>query len=243
MKTLIVGASGATGRLLVKQLLEKGKEVKAVVRTGSKLKALEEQFQNLTIVEASVLDLNDEELKTLVSDCDAIASCLGHNMTIKGIFGKPKKLVTSATKRLCDAILANNLHTQVKFVLMNTSGNRNRDLDEKISLGQKIVIALLRLILPPHPDNEQAAEHLRTEVGQDHNAIEWVAVRPDGLIDSTEVSEYVAFASPIRDAIFDAGKISRINVANFMSCLVTDNELWQKWKGQMPVIYGKEFAN
>ena len=49
---------------------------------------------------------------------------------------------------------------------MNTTGNRNRDLPEPISFAQKCVIGLLRLLLPPHVDNEKAADFLRTEIAQ-----------------------------------------------------------------------------
>ena len=37
MTVLVVGASGATGRLLVKQLLDRGLKVKAIVRAPDKL--------------------------------------------------------------------------------------------------------------------------------------------------------------------------------------------------------------
>jgi hypothetical protein len=66
-----------------------------------------------------------------------------------------------------------------------------------------------------------------------------VAVRPDSLIDEREVTEYEVYASPIRSALFNAGKTSRINVSHFMADLMTDDSLWNKWKGQMPVIYNK----
>ncbi len=36
--------------------------------------------------------------------------------------------------------------------------------------------------------------------------------------------------------ICDAGKTSRINVGHFMVNLINDDDLWKKWKGQMPVI-------
>ena len=70
--------------------------------------------------------------------------------------------------------------------------------------------------------------------------VEWVVVRPDGLIDENEVSKYTAHPSPTRSAIFNDGKVSRVNVAAFMNKLITDQNLWEKWKGQMPVIYNKE---
>jgi hypothetical protein len=97
--------------------------------------------------------------------------------------------------------------------------------------------------LPPHVDNEQAAEYLRTKIGQDNRLIEWVAVRPDGLVNGEEVTAYEIHPSPIRSAIFDAGKVSRINVAHFMAELATEEALWSTWKGQMPVIYSRESTN
>lgn len=242
MNILIVGATGKTGRLLTAQLLEREHYVKAIVRSPHKLPEATRNHPNLTTVQATLLDLTDSELASHVKDCDAVASCLGHNLTIRGMFGPPWKLVTDATRRLCQALLANPVDAQRKFVLMNTTGNQNRDLDEQISSGEKSVTALIRLLLPPHSDNEQAADYLRTEIGQNHAAIDWVAVRPDGLIDEDAVSEYSVVRSPTRSAIFNAGKTSRINVGHFMADLITDEQLWQKWKGQMPVIYNEGYA-
>ncbi|MDC1286879.1 SDR family oxidoreductase [Gammaproteobacteria bacterium] len=240
MTTLVVGASGATGRLLVEQLLNRGQNVRAIVRTPDKLSEVLRNHDNLLVIQANVLDLSDAEMAEHVKDCDAVASCLGHNLTFRGMFGKPRSLVTDATRRLCHAIRANKPETPIKFVLMNTTGNSNRDISEPISVGQKCVIWLLRLLLPPHVDNEKAADYLRTEVGQNDKEIEWVAVRPDGLIDEGEVSEYEIYPSPTRSAIFDAGKTSRINVGNFMAELITNHDTCNKWKGQMPVIYNIE---
>jgi len=242
MTTLVVGASGATGRLLVEQLLQRGHAVRIIVRSTAGLPEAVVNHAKLSVIQASVLDLGDAELVQHVSGCDAVASCLGHNLSFAGVFGPPHRLVTDATRRLCQAIKASRPERPVKYVLMNTTGNRNRDLDEPISLGQKIVILLLRLLLPPHVDNEQAAEYLRTVIGPDDGVVEWVAVRPDDLIDQGEVSEYSVHPSPIRSAIFDSGKTSRINVGHFMAELIADGDLWGEWKGRMPVIYNQELG-
>lgn len=239
MKVLIVGASGATGRQLVNRLLIQGNEVKVIVRSTQNLPELWKNIDKVQIITASILELSEEEMAEHVSDCSAVASCLGHNLNWKGIYGKPRKLVTNATKRLCSAIKTSSSNHPVKYVLMNTTGNRNRDLNEPISFAQKCVIGLLRLLLPPHVDNEKAADYLRTKIGQNDKHVEWVAVRPDGLINENEVSKYEIYPSPIRSAIFNAGKVSRINVGHFMSELINDENLWNKWKGQMPVIYSK----
>lgn len=240
MNILVVGASGATGRLLVEQLLDRGHCVKAIVRSPDSLPADLRNHDRLSLIQASLLDLSDAEIVQHVQGCDAVASCLGHNLTFKGIYGQPRRLVADATRRLCEAIQTNTPEKKTKFVLMNTTGNRNRDLNEPLSFAQHVILGLLRLLLPPHVDNEQAADYLRSNIGQNHTLIEWAAVRPDGLIDEEEVTEYEVHPSPIRSAIFDPGKTSRINVGHFMAELITNDEIWQQWKGQMPVIYNKE---
>lgn len=239
MNILVVGATGATGRWLVKQLLDRGHAVKVIVRSPNSLPETIRQHERLTVIQASLLDLAAGALAEHVQGIDAVASCLGHNLSFKGIYGHPRRLVTEATRRLCTAIKANRPEKPVKFVLMNTVGNRNRDLQEPISFAQHLVIGLLRLMLPPHVDNEQAADYLRTQIGQHDKLIEWAAVRPDSLLDENEVTAYDIYPSPIRSAIFDPGKTSRINVAHLMAELITDDETWQKWKGQMPVIYNR----
>ncbi|MDP1621049.1 MAG: SDR family oxidoreductase [Bacteroidales bacterium] len=237
MTTLVVGASGATGKHLVDQLLNFKHKVKVIVRSPEKLPESWKTNDQLSIIQASVSDITEDEMAEYIQGCNAVASCLGHNMNWNGLYGKPRKLVTDSVSLLCNAIKKNAPDRPMKFVLMNTTGNRNRDLNEPISIGQRLVIALLRLLLPPHVDNEKAADHLRTKVGQNNNFIEWVAVRPDGLVNEDKVTEYEVYPSPTRSAIFDAGTVSRINVGHFMAELITENDLWNRWKGQMPVIY------
>jgi nucleoside-diphosphate-sugar epimerase len=240
MTVLIVGASGATGKHLVNQLLELGHKVLIIVRSPEKIPEAWKNNDNVLIIKAEVLNISQDEMEDHLKDCDAIASCLGHNMTWKGIYGQPRKLVRDATRLLCEAHMKNMPQKAIKFVLMNTTGNRNRNLKERISFGERLVIGLLRLILPPHTDNEHAADYLRVNIGQKSPAIEWVVVRPDTLIDQDKTSDYKLFPSPIRSAIFNPGKTSRINVGHFMASLITDNTLWKEWKGQMPVVYNLE---
>ncbi|MGJ8638092.1 MAG: NAD(P)-dependent oxidoreductase [Opitutaceae bacterium] len=239
-RILVVGASGATGSSLVAQLLKQGHHVRAIVRSPECFPKAIRKNGNLSLFHASVLNLSDTELAKHVRGCDAVASCLGHNLSFKGLFCPPRRLVTDATRRLCAAIRGNRSKVSTKFVLMNTTGNSNRDLNERVSFAQSCVIGLLRWLLPPHVDNEKAADYLRTEIGQEDGAVEWVIVRPDGLINDEAVSDYELHPSPIRSAIFDAGKTSRINVAHFMMDLISKDDLWNQWKGQMPVIYNTD---
>jgi len=115
--TLVVGASGATGRLLVGQLLNRGQKVKIIVRSPDELPEFLQNNDNLSVIHGSVLDLSDAELTHHINGCEAVASCLGHNMSMKGIFGHPRRLVTDVVRRLCNAIKANRPEAPVKLWL------------------------------------------------------------------------------------------------------------------------------
>lgn len=236
-QALVVGASGATGQLLVAELLNRGIDVIAIVRSSSSQKHKFGSYSNYHEVSGNISEMSEAELIPLVDQCDYVFSCLGHNLTWKGVFGQPRRLVTDSIRKLSRIIESLQFNKKVKIVLMNTTGNSNRDYPEIPPLSQRIVISILRVLLPPHADNEQAADFLRTQIGQNHPSIEWTAVRPDGLTNHTTVTDYSIHASPTRNAIFDAGSTSRINVANFMVNLATDLDLWDEWKGKMPVIY------
>ncbi len=120
---------------------------------------------------------------------------------------------------------------------MNTTANMNRKLQENYSSKDRFVLSLLQLLLPPHKDNVEAASYLSNVIGENNSTIEWVAVRPDTLINEEKVSEYEIVESIKRSPVFDAGKTSRINVAHFMVELLLNEKLWNTWKFRMPVIY------
>jgi hypothetical protein len=240
MTVLVLGATGATGTHLTRCLLDRGCVVKVIVRSAKRLGSDFANHPNLRVTEANVLDLTHSELGDVLVGCAAVASCLGHTMSLRGVYGPPRRLVTEVARRIYAAVRSGGPSAPVKYVLMNTTGVSNRDLDEPISFAQACVIGVLRLMLPPHVDNEKAADFLRTEIGPKNHAMEWAVVRPDSLIDKDEVSAFEVHPSPTRSAIFDAGTTSRINVGHFMGQLIENGELWGKWKGKMPVIYNHD---
>lgn len=234
---LVVGATGATGRLLVAELVARGERVRALVRRAEGLPEALRSDPRVEVIEGSILDLGDAELGPLVDGCGSVASCLGHTLSARGIFGPPRRLVTDSVRRLCAAIRAVRPASPVRFVLMNTAGNANRGLTEPRTPGERLALALIRRLVPPHADNEEASEVLRTGIGPDDPAVEWAVVRPDTLVDEAGSPRFVAHASPTRSPVFDAGRTSRRNVARFMAGLMTEEPTWRLWKGQMPVVY------
>ena len=237
MSILVVGASGATGRLVVEQLLRRGKHVKIIVRDQTNLSQYAQTHPQLTVIKANILAISDEQLAQIVQTCSVVISTLGHNLSLQGMFSPPRSLVTDATQKLCEAILSCKTNKKVKFILMNSSGVRNPDLNEIISSAQKMVIFTLRHLLPPHRDNEQAAAYLRAKIGRAHPQLAWISIRPDALVDHLQETEYKMYPSPTRSAIFNSGICSRVNVACAMRDLVCDDQLWETWQGSMPVLY------
>ncbi len=236
MKVLVLGATGSTGRLVMQHIINRNMEAKIVVRDIEKVS---ETIRNNKLVDCVVGNITEFELDkniALVKDCDAVVSCLGHNISIKGIFGKPRMLVTDSIKNICKAINESK-KDKVKLILMNTTANRNKKIKEKYSFKDRIVLSLLSFLVFPQKDNEKAAEYLSYTIGDNNKKIEWIAVRPDTLIDEEKESKYELLESPKQSPVFNAGKTSRINVAHFMAELLTDEALWNKWKFRMPVIY------
>jgi len=239
MRVLILGATGATGSLVVRQLINKNVVVKAVIRSGSnKLDDLLNGDYLETIV-GNISEFNLLKYIELINDCDSVICCLGHSITFKGLFGRPRMLVSDSIKNICEAI-SRTQKEKVKIILMNTTGNMNRKIKENYSFADRLVISLLTFLLPPQKDNVEAAKHLSNEFWENNSKIEWIAVRPDTLINEENESEYEIIESPTRSPVFDAGKTSRINVSHFIAELLLNEKLWKMWKFRMPVIYNLE---
>jgi len=245
---------------VVKKLLEEGHSVKVIVRSEQRLQdfltSSQVSTKQLTATEKSLLDLPPEELQEQVSDADAVVSCLGHNMTFQGIWGHPRRLVSDATQRLTQAMAVissskDESSPPKKFVLMGSDGVPHPlGTDDERVFSERVLLSILRNVIPPHYDNELAVENLvkeftpTTTTAKDDKskppAIEWVVVRPTDLIDDGELlDQYTLYPKP-QGSLFGSGQATRSNVARAMVDLVTDKEgLWGEWKYQMPVLHDK----
>lgn len=238
MKVLVLGASGATGKLVVMQLIKRQINIRVVVREGAILSAEILDNPLVEIERGNIAEFNDSEMISLLEDCNAIVSCLGHNITIRGIFGKPRNLVFDTIRNISE-IVKEKADKKVKLILMSTTGYTNTITGEKNSLGERIILSILKLLLPPHRDNVKAANYLHEEIGEDNEKIEWIAVRPDTLVNEDNKSTYEVYESPVRSPVFNAGTTSRINVSHFMADLLINERLWREWQFKMPVVYNK----
>jgi putative NADH-flavin reductase len=107
MKLLILGATGKTGSELVKQALERGFEVTALVRSPHKVKIKDDR---LTVVTGSPLDI--EILRKVVPGNDAVLSALGHPDL------KESYLVTEAAQTLITVMNTSNVK---RFMILSST--------------------------------------------------------------------------------------------------------------------------
>eukprot|EP00980_Cylindrotheca_fusiformis_P006164 scaffold1319_cov126-Cylindrotheca_fusiformis.AAC.53 len=231
-KILVVGATGATGKHVVKMMLDKGNSVVAIVRSkDTLLRNLKDANygDSLQIHEAAILDLSHEELSSLTKDCDFVVSCLGHNLTFKGMFVKDRRLVATAVKRLSKAMPAS-----CKLILMGSDGVAHAG-DPKRKSAERFVLFLLRYLIPPHADNMEAAAYLRAT-----NEFDWAVVRPTNLVNEDDATGKYTVTEHAETPLFGDQTVSRNNVAHFMVELMTDETKYGQYKHKMPVLVGSK---
>jgi len=233
---LLLGGTGRTGGRVLKQLLERGVEVRAVVRSADRLPAGVLDDPRLTVVVADLLSLSDEQIVEQVDGCDAVISCLGHNTSsVQEILGPPRDLVTRSVERVYGAIQELQPAQPMKLILMSSvSVNRPEGLDTRRGRLERAVLWTMRGLVPPSKDNQRAADFLHDVVATADPCAQWVVVRPDSLKDG-DVTEY-GLHEGLVDSLFRPGQTNMANVAHFMCELATKPEVWAAWHGRLPVI-------
>lgn len=240
-KILVVGSTGATGKHVVRMLLDQG-DTQVVALTRSKDKLLNllnigDKTENLTVKENSIGNLSAEELKDLTKGCSAVVSCLGHNLDFHGIY-RDGYFVKEAVENVTAAMPSDS-----RYILMGSDGIAHPDgvTDPKRKGFDKFILRLMRWLLPPLVDNELSAKHLYESVKKD-----WCIVRPGDLTDKDEAEIYgenvVTDDYEIKDhpasSLFGGGSTARSDVARFMVKLATmDTKEFQTYNHKMPVIY------
>jgi len=232
---LLLGGTGRTGGRVLQQLLARGVRVRAVVRSAERLPAGVADDPRLTVIEADLLSLSDEQVREQVDGCDVVVSCLGHTISLRGVFGPPRDLVTRSVERVYRATRELRPAQPVKIILMSSvSVNRPGGLDTRRGRFERAVLWMQRGLVPPGRDNQRAVDLLHDVIEAADPYAQWVAVRPDTLKEG-DVTEY-ALHEGLVDSLFRPGETKRANVAHFMCELATDPEVWAAWRGKLPVI-------
>ena len=83
-KILVVGATGATGKHVVQQLVDQGQTVVAVARSEEKMKSLlrqEDYGDKLIVKELSLSELSPPQFQELTKGCDAVVRYVEDRVT------------------------------------------------------------------------------------------------------------------------------------------------------------------
>ncbi len=240
-RVLVLGATGRTGGRVVTQLLDRGVAVRAIVRSADRLPAEVSDHPLVAVVEVDLLTMPTADLVAHLDGCDAVISCLGHTISVRGVLGPPHDLVRHALSQVRAAIEVSQPPVPVRLIMMGSvSVNQPKRADSRRGAGQRAFLSALRLVLPPSRDNQRAADFLAHEVGPADPHLHWVVVRPDTL-EEGDVGEYVVHEA-IVSSLFRPDHTRMAHVAHFMCELVTDDATWERWRGRMPVIVDAEPA-
>lgn len=253
--TLVIGGTGATGRHVVYQLLEQNRPVHVIVRSKERMVSILKDlnfctdksernistandtadatalFPLLTITEASIVDMTDQQLHDHCSNADNVVCCLGHNMTLKGMYGHPRRFVSETVQRLCK-ILAQTTGQRRKFIVMTSDGVPHPS-DDPYGFWTRCIMGMIRRCVPPHADNEAVGTYLYNLIGSGN--MEWIMVRPTNLVNGP-ITKYVLHDKPV-GGLFGNQVVSRANVAKYMVDLITNDVLFKQYKFRMPVIH------
>jgi len=236
-KALLLGATGGCGKEVLIRLLERGVSTTVIVRDEQRLPVAARRHALLSVVIAPEghLTLGEDALREHVR-CDAVISCIGHNMTRKGIFGQPRLLCADTTKRVCEAICSIAPVEPIKYIVVSTEGvDRPDGLDPPRGCVERFVLWLLTKLLPPHADNMAVVAYLHEHVSGGKNPhVAFCAVRPSDMKDG-DASDFTLHGT-LQNGLFKAGTTTRANVGEFMANLVTKPDVWAEWKTSYPQI-------
>ncbi len=208
MKLLIVGASGGTGRELVKQALEQGHHVTAFVRNPSKFSLSHER---LSVEHGNVLDFDSVE--RAVRGKDAVLSALGHKRWII-----PSRILSEGTHNILRAIAQ---HKVKRFVCETSLGVA----DSWWKLGLYYTLFVIPVIVLFYFIDKARQERLIKQ-----SNLDWVIVRPGRLTNGKKRGTY-KHGFNVGSALWTVS-ISRADVADFMLKQLAENV----YLGQTPGV-------
>jgi putative NADH-flavin reductase len=208
MKLAIFGATGETGKQLVKQALEKGYKVTSYVRSPSKLNI---NHECLTIIHGELTE--KIAIERAVSGVDAVISVLGPRGSSKN------KPITQGMQNIISAMEKHNVRRLIISSTLSLS-----DPEDLPDFKSRVLISLVKLI------NLAAYEEIINvgKVVQSSN-LDWTIIRLPLLNNNTKSGKVkVGYMGKKEVGL----KISRASIADFMLKQVQDT----KYIGKAPVI-------
>lgn len=200
-KLLVFGATGGTGREVVKQALNRGYEVTVIVRNPSSFNI---QHPHLHIVQGNVLQ--PSTLAGSMRGIDAVISCLG-----VGSSTQPTTLYSGGIKNIITAMQM----ADVQRLICISAGALY--VNDQMGFFTKILTKLvLQKILRNMYADMRLMEHIVEE-----SKLNWTIVRPPMLKDKPFTGVY---RTAITGHIKHPFSIARADLADFMLNIITNSK-------------------
>ncbi|MGP1387205.1 MAG: NAD(P)-dependent oxidoreductase [Thainema sp.] len=203
MNLLIFGATGDTGRELIKQALDQGHTVTGFSRHANELT---DDFPAVQTVQGDVSDMAIVE--QAVQGQDAVLSALGSSSL---------KRSPALTKGVENIVQAMEQHNVRRLVYQSSLGVGDSRKQVGFFIRYIVVPLVLRNAIADHEDKEQIIKQ---------SNLDWVIVRPAGLTNGDHTGDY-----RYGETIDLGARISRADVADFMLKQVTDDTCLKKTPG------------
>lgn len=204
MKLAIFGATGVTGSELLKQALEAGHEVTALVRTPSKV---EENGKNLHLVPGDVLD--EGAVEKVIGSQDAVICVLG-----AGRNGNLRSDGTHNIIRAMEKTGVRRLICQSSLGVGDSEGNLN-------FFWKYLMFGLLL--------RKAYADHVRQEEFVMESGLDWTIVRPAAFAKGPRTGNYRhGFSAHAKGLTL---KISPADIADFLLKQLADDTYLRKSPG------------
>jgi dihydroflavonol-4-reductase len=124
MKILVTGADGLLGSNLVRELLARGSEVRALVESGRQQKTLE----GLTIEKVQGNLLNSEDIVKVTLGCDAIIHCAASTSVWPTRSALVNRVNIEGTENIVNAVYQNKIKRLVYIGTANSFGFGSKEI-------------------------------------------------------------------------------------------------------------------
>jgi putative NADH-flavin reductase len=210
MKLAVLGATGRTGRAVVRQALERGHEVQALVRDAGKVAVLPRD-DRLTVIGGDLMD--EADVAKVVAGVDAVINVAGP------VKGSP----TNLQQRAAASVLAAMRDHGVARLLMLTGAGVRVAGDEPKLIDRVFTFALRTLQPALLADSEAAVAAVRA------SDLRWTIARAPRLTDDPPTGR----CTTARHVGASTGtKVSRGDVASFLLDAVEQDS----FEGALPVV-------
>ncbi|HSR49506.1 MAG TPA: SDR family oxidoreductase [Acidobacteriota bacterium] len=206
MKLLVFGATGATGRELLKQALDQGHVATAFARNPSKIADL--RHERLSVVQGDALD--QVAVKSALPGQDAVLCAIGAG-------AKRSTLREEGTRSIVKAMEKEGIDRLICLSSLGVGDSRSN------------LSFLTRYFIVPVFLRHPFADHERQESVVKQSGLDWTIVRPPHLNDGPRTGDYRHGFLPTDRQI--KGKISRADVADFMLKQLGDDTYLHKTAG------------